>query len=197
MNKEKLTEKELKELSEYIRLVLGRLGIFDSYPEGLVVDHLYETPFRIVKAWSEFTEGFKEELRIKTFDNPGYDELIVCRNIPFHSLCLHHFFPFEGLCHVAYLPDKKILGLSKIPRIVKHFSKRPQFQEKLVNDIADYLTEVLSPKGVMVVMKGTHTCMLCRGVESDGEMLTSAVRGVFYTDKSLKEECLNLILSRE
>ena len=187
------TENKLVELSKHIDKVLEGLGIYDNYSKDLTDEHLRETPLRIVKAWKEYTESFEEELRVKTFDNPGYDELIICKDIPFHSLCLHHFFPFEGMCDVAYLPDKKIVGLSKIPRIVKHFSKRPQFQEKLVNDIANYLMEVLEPKGCLVTMSGAHTCMVCRGVESNGGMITSALRGEFLTDSNLKMEVFSLL----
>lgn len=190
------TEDKLVELSKHVDKVLEGLGIYDNYSKDLTDEHLRETPLRIVKAWKEYTESFDDELRVKTFDNPGYDELIICKDIPFHSLCLHHFFPFEGICHVAYLPDKKIVGLSKIPRIIKHFSKRPQFQEKLVNDIADYLMQVLEPKGVMVIMRGSHTCMVCRGVESNGGMTTSALRGQFKEDDMLRSEGLTLLIEK-
>jgi len=154
-------------------------------------EHLRETPQRIAKSWVEelFYGCWHEPPKLKTFTNPDYDELIIVRGIRDFSICSHHFMPFEIRADIGYLPDKKLCGLSKFARVVKYFSRRPQVQERLTNEIADYLYRELSPKFLMVVIKGRHLCMCARGIERDGEMITSAIRGI----KDVKNEFLKLV----
>lgn len=155
--------------------------------------HLEDTPRRIWEYWLEYTRGMKEKLKITTFPNENYDEVIVVKGIPFTSICIHHFLPFSGEVDVAYLPAEKLIGLSKIPRIVHHFASRPQIQEKLTNEIADYLNKILEPKGVMVKVSAVHSCMVARGVKTFGKMVTSAIRGEFLKSSGLKQEAMELM----
>lgn len=174
---------------EYLEKAIRELQKTQSLPSS---PHLTETPRRIWNYWLEYTRGAKEKLKIKTFPNEDYDEIIVVRDIPFTSVCIHHFLPFSGEVSVAYLPDKKLIGLSKIPRIVHHFTLMPQYQEKLTNEIADYLYKVLEPKGVMVKMSAVHSCMVARGAKTFGKMVTSALRGEFLRPE-VKQEALELM----
>ncbi len=123
-----------------------------------------------------------------------YDELVVLRDIPFNSMCEHHLMPFEGKAHVGYLPDGKVVGISKLARVVDDFAHRPQVQERLTSQIADILTEKLAAKGVAVVLEATHTCMTCRGIKKAGSiMVTSAVRGICKSDPRTRGEVMLLL----
>ena len=176
-------------------------GLFKQILKEMNLDleneHLIETPDRIAKSWiNDFFCGvYSEPPKLKTFKNPGYDELIIVKGIRDFSMCAHHFVTFEVTVSIGYLPDKKLLGLSKFARVVKYFCRRPQVQERLSNDIANYLDEHLQPKFLMVVIEGRHLCMCARGIERDGKMITSAIRGREREPdwKSLKEEFLRLI----
>jgi GTP cyclohydrolase I len=130
-----------------------------------------------------------------TFPNDeGYDELVLARDIPFSSLCEHHLLPFTGVAHVAYLPGDRLLGLSKLARVVKHFSRRPQVQERLTTQVADWLVEELHPKGVGVVLEAEHTCMSIRGVQASGvRTVTSALAGLVRDDPRSRSEFLALV----
>jgi GTP cyclohydrolase I len=131
---------------------------------------------------------------LKTFFKEKYDEIVVLRDVPFHSMCEHHLLPFEGKAHIAYLPDGKVLGLSKLARVVDAFAFRPQVQERLTTQIADILTQELGAKGVAVVMEAVHTCMTCRGVKKPGSvMVTSAVRGICKSNSSTRAEVMSLL----
>lgn len=155
-----------------------------------------ETPARMAKALGELTAGYEQdpqEILSTTFDGEGYDQVICVRRIPFSSLCEHHVLPFTGTVDVAYLPGSKIVGLSKIPRLVQCFAKRLQVQERLTRDIAGAVEEFLAPKGVVVVARGEHSCMRLRGVRSTGEMITSDVRGLFRQDAPARAEVLSLL----
>jgi GTP cyclohydrolase IA len=174
----------------YMTKVLEELGVFDI--EGME-EHFEETPKRIVKAWKEFLVNVKSEPDIKVFDNPGYNDIQLCRDIDINSICAHHFFPFIGICHIAYLPKDKIIGLSKLSRIAKHFAKQPQIQERLVQNIADFLMDSLEPQGCAVIVIARHQCSACRGVESNSIFVDSAVRGVFLDDISLKQEFYEML----
>lgn len=159
-------------------------------------DGLKDTPFRVTKAFLEYTEGYREDPRDhleKQFDVDS-QELVLVRDIEFHSMCEHHFAPFYGVAHVGYVPNEKITGLSKIARMVEGYAKRFQVQERLTAEIANAMVEVLEPKGVMVVIEAKHMCMCGRGIRKSGaSTTTSAVRGVFQNEDSARAEFLSLI----
>jgi GTP cyclohydrolase I len=168
------------------RDLLHALGI-DTRNESL-----RQTPRRMVAAYREFFTAPAFELT--TFPNDeGYDELVVARNIPLRSVCEHHLLPFTGVAHVGYLPGERILGLSKLARVVVHFASRPQVQERLTKQIAGWLDEQLSPKGVGVILEAEHTCMTLRGVQSAGSTtVTSALLGTLRADSRSRQEFLAL-----
>lgn len=165
----------------------------DTYREGLI-----ETPKRVAKSYEKLFGGYQKDPKklITVFDNEGYDEMIIAKDIDFYSTCEHHMLPFTGKACVGYLPDNKIIGLSKLPRMVEIFSRRLQNQERLTKQIADTLSELLHPKGVGVVLKARHLCMLARGVEKQNcEITTSAFTGRFKSNMNTRSEFLNLIRS--
>ena len=154
---------------------------------------LKETPLRWAKMMEELIQP--EEFNFTTFTAEGghNDEMIIVKDIPFYSLCEHHIIPFFGIAHVAYIPNKQIVGLSKIPRTVDYFSKGLQTQERITESIADFLMEKLDPKGVGVILKARHLCMEMRGVKKyNNYTVTSALRGVF-THGSTRQEFLSLV----
>jgi GTP cyclohydrolase IA len=153
---------------------------------------LADTPRRVADAYAELLTP--RPFRATTFPNDdGYDELIVARSIPFHSLCMHHLLPFYGIAHVGYLPGKRILGLSKLGRVVELFSRDLQIQERLTVQVADWLEEQLEPKGVGVVLEAEHMCMSLRGVQKLGaKTVTSAMRGLLRDDPRTRQEFLSL-----
>jgi GTP cyclohydrolase I len=155
-------------------------------------DGLRETPRRMAAAYAELLTP--EPFNLTTFPNEeGYDELVLVRDIPFESLCMHHLLPFHGVAHVAYLPDRRILGLSKLARVVEHFSRDLQLQERLTTQVAGWLQERLSPKGVGVVIEAEHLCMSLRGVQKPGALtITSALHGLVRDDPRTREEFLSL-----
>lgn len=180
--------------SEKIMAALGDLIQVcgdDPDREGLV-----ETPYRVLKAYLEYTEGYKEDPKVhleKTFD-VEHHEIVSVKNIDFFSMCEHHFAPFFGEAHVAYIPGEKITGLSKIARMVEGYAKRFQVQERLTNQIADAMTEMLAPQGVMVVIEAKHMCMCGRGIKkSDAVTSSIATRGLFAEDASKRMEFLSLL----
>jgi GTP cyclohydrolase IA len=168
------------------RELLGALGA-DVDDEGL-----QETPRRMADAYSELLTP--HPFRPTTFPNEdGYDELIVARAIPFHSLCMHHMLPFHGVAHVGYLPGERIIGLSKLGRVVEYFSRNLQIQERLTTQVADWLERELEPKGVGIVLEAEHLCMSLRGVQKLGATtVTSALRGLVRTDPRTRQEFLAL-----
>ncbi|HLU52192.1 MAG TPA: GTP cyclohydrolase I FolE [Acidimicrobiia bacterium] len=151
-------------------------------------DHLRDTPRRVAAALSEMLTA--RPFQLTTFPNDeGYDELVVARDIPFHSLCEHHLLPFTGRAHVAYLPGERILGLSKLARVVELFSRRLQVQERLTSQIAEWLQNQLKPKGVGVVLDAEHMCMSLRGVAATGSStMTSALLGRLRDDPRTRSE---------
>jgi GTP cyclohydrolase IA len=153
---------------------------------------LVETPRRVADAYAELLTP--RPFRATTFPNDeGYDELIVARSIPFHSLCMHHLLPFRGVAHVGYLPGERIIGLSKLGRVVEYFSRDLQLQERLTTQVADWLQRELEPKGVGVVLEAEHMCMSLRGVQKLGAMtVTSALRGLVRDDIRTRQEFLAL-----
>src|SRR2546429_1333274 len=147
---------------------------------GIDVEHedLQETPARMARAYAELFDA--APFRLTTFPNEeGYDELVLARAIPFRTVCEHHLLPFSGVAHVGYLPAERILGLSKLARLVEHFAARPQTQERLTKQIADCLSESLRPRGAGVVLEAEHSCMTLRGVRAHGATtVTSSLAGV-------------------
>ena len=178
-------------------------------PERLIHDLLVElgedperegllrTPERVIRAYRFLTEGYHQNVDDvfgDAFFNESYDEMVLVKDIELFSLCEHHALPFIGRAHVAYLPDKRIVGLSKIPRLVDHFARRFQVQERLTKQIAETLMEKLSPLGVGVVIEARHLCMVMRGVEKQhSTMTTSCMLGKFRDDERTRMEFMNLI----
>lgn len=157
-------------------------------------DGLIDTPERVLKAYKEMTEGYGADITqiLSVSFDVEFDELIVVKNIPFVSLCEHHLLPFIGTATVGYIPKKRIVGLSKLARLVDAYAKRLQVQERLTKQIADAMLEHIKPLGCGVVIKGNHSCMSCRGIRKQGEMITSSLHGVFRTDASARHEFLSL-----
>jgi GTP cyclohydrolase I len=155
-------------------------------------ESLRETPRRVAAAFAELLTP--QPFALTTFPNDeGYDELVIARSIPFHSLCEHHLLPFHGVAHVAYLPGERIVGLSKLARVVDHFARGLQVQERLTTQAADLLDERLQPKGVGVVLEAEHLCMTLRGVQKPGaRTVTSALRGAVRDDLRTRQEFLSL-----
>jgi len=178
-------------MEEAVREILKYVGE-DPDREGLL-----DTPKRVRKAYEFLTKGYKQDVKEilnSALFHERYDEMVIVKDIDFFSLCEHHMLPFTGKCHVAYIPNGKIVGLSKIPRIVEVFSRRLQVQERLTAQIADTLDEVLQPRGVAVVMKAKHLCMMMRGVEKQNtEVTTSTMHGVFGSNTATREEFIHLV----
>jgi GTP cyclohydrolase I len=178
-------------MQDLIRQLLATLGE-DPSREGLI-----ETPRRVEKSLKFLTSGYQVDID-KVINNAlftvDYSEMVIVKDIDFYSLCEHHLLPFFGKCHVAYLPREKVIGLSKIPRIVDAFSRRLQVQERLTNQIAQIISDKIDPLGVGVVMEGTHLCMSMRGVEKQNSFaITSAMLGAFRSDARTRSEFLTLI----
>ena len=178
-------------MEELIKKMLLELGE-DPEREGLL-----RTPVRVAKSLHYLTQGYHAD--IDTIINQAvftedYEEMVLVNDIDFYSLCEHHMLPFYGKCHVAYIPDGKIIGLSKIPRIVDVFARRLQVQERLTTQIAETLMQYLQPAGVAVVTEARHLCMMMRGVEKQNTLVkSSALYGIFREDLRTREEFMNLI----
>ncbi len=155
-----------------------------------------DTPQRVAKMYLEMFHGLREgaEPRVTTFPNDGgYHHMVIEREIPFYSMCAHHFVPFYGHAHIGYIPESTIVGLSKLPRILEFYAKRPQLQERLTEQVAEFLWTKLRPQGVMVVVEARHLCVEMRGVKKPGALTTtSALRGCF-ADRKVREEFLALL----
>ena len=156
-------------------------------------EHLRETPRRVAQAYAELLTPVP--FNATTFPNDeGYDELVLVRDIPFQSLCAHHLLPFHGTAHIAYLPGKRIIGLSKLGRVVDLFARDLQLQERLTTQVADWLEERLEPRGEGVVVEAEHLCMSLRGVQKNGALtVTSALRGALKDDPRTRQEFLSLV----
>ena len=173
-----------------VREILAAVGE-DPDREGLL-----ETPARVARMYAELFSGLHTDPRVhlRTAFTEKYDELVLVRDISFHSICEHHLLPFMGHAHIGYLPDGRVLGLSKLARVVEDVSHRPQVQERMTETIADLLENDLGAKGVAVVVEATHTCMTIRGVRKPGSLcVTSAMKGVFRANVSSRAEVLSLI----
>jgi len=159
---------------------------------------LRDTPKRGARMYEELFAGLQTDpaIHLERVFHERYDEIVLLRDIDFYSLCEHHLLPFHGKAHVAYLPDGKVVGLSKLARTVEAFARRPQVQERMTCQIADALMEHLAPKGVVVVVEAAHLCMKMRGVQKPGgTMVTSALRGLFKEDAAARAEVMGLISS--
>jgi GTP cyclohydrolase I len=181
-------------ITKAVREILLAIGE-DPDREGLK-----NTPSRVARAYVELMAGLSEDPRrhLKTVFHEKYDEVVLLRDIEFHSLCEHHLLPFTGRAHVAYLPDGKVVGLSKLARLVEGYARRPQVQERLTMQIADALMEELAPIGAACVIEAVHTCMTIRGAKKHGStMVTSALRGIFKENPASRAEVLSLIHSKD
>lgn len=183
----------MKSIENSVKNILHELGE-DPQRQGL-----QNTPFRVAKMYREVTQGYHkdpEKLINKAIFDVDYDEMVIVTNIEFYSMCEHHMLPFFGVAHVGYIPNGKVVGLSKIPRIVDMFARRLQIQENMTLQIAHLLNDTLKPDGVGVVVEGQHMCMMMRGVQKDqAKMLTSAMLGSFKEDEKTRSEFMHLIRS--
>jgi GTP cyclohydrolase I len=180
-------------IEKAVREILSAVG------EDLERDGLKETPARVARMYGELLAGMHEEpsTHLRSVFNENYDEIVLLRDIPFYSICEHHLMPFIGSAHVAYLPSGRVLGVSKLARIVDCFARRLQTQERLTYQIADFLMSNLKPLGVAVVLEAAHSCMTIRGIKKPGSvMVTSAVRGLFRKDPRSRNEIMSLIHNR-
>jgi GTP cyclohydrolase I len=180
------------ELRDHVTEILKLLGE-DPSREGLA-----NTPIRVEKAFKDFTKGYGQDaaqiLKSAVFDASDYDEMVIVKDIDMFSMCEHHLLPFFGKVHIAYLPDRKVVGLSKLPRVVEVFARRLQIQERLTTQIAKAIEAAVKPKGVGVVVEALHLCVMMRGVEKhNAHMITSSMQGRFRTDSKTREEFLDLI----
>ncbi len=183
-----------KQAEEAVKILIKWAG---DNPER---EGLLETPKRVVNSYKEFFSGYDskpEQILSKTFDEvEGYDEMVIVRNITIESHCEHHMVPFIGIAHIGYIPDKRIVGISKLARIADVFAKRLQTQEIMTAQIADTINEVLKPKGVAVVIDAQHQCMTTRGThKTESSTITSRMVGLFRTNSNTRSEFMNLINS--
>jgi GTP cyclohydrolase IA len=181
---------DLARIERAVREILYAVG------ENPDREGLMQTPARVARSYAELMAGMREDPRVhlKTVFHERYDEVVLLRDIEFQSLCEHHLLPFMGRAHVAYLPDGKVVGLSKLARLVEGYARRPQVQERLTTQVADALMEELNPIGAVCVIEAEHTCMTIRGARKPGSvMVTSALRGIFKDNSSSRAEVLALI----
>ena len=186
-----MSNKDKKRLEKITRELLGLIGE-DSTRQGLI-----KTPKRVAESWKFLSQGYHQNLdeiiNEAIFDESAKDMIIV-KDIEFYSLCEHHLIPFYGKAHVGYIPNGKIIGLSKIPRIIDFYARRLQVQERLTNQIATCIQDLLNPKGVAVVMEGRHFCMLMRGVQKQNSIAsTSSLLGAFKDKSTTRNEFLKLV----
>ena len=181
------------EIARCVRRIIEVLGLDPADP------NLAETPDRVAKMYLELFRGLAEgaEPTITLFPNDEhYEAMVIEKDIPFYSMCSHHFVPFYGHAHLAYIPKEKIIGLSKMARILDFYAQRPQLQERLTEQVAGFLAGKLSPQGVMVVIEARHLCVEMRGIRKPGALtVTSAIRGIFY-NRPVREEFLDLLNRR-
>ena len=181
---------DIATIEQAVRTILTAIGE-DPQREGLK-----ETPRRVARMYAELFSGLHEDPRkhLQKFFTEKYDEVVLVRDISFNSMCEHHMLPFMGVAHIGYLPNGRVVGLSKLARVVEVVSKRPQVQERMTETVADLLVDELDAKGVAVVVEATHSCMTIRGIRKPGSLcVTSAMRGVFRSHLSSRSEIMTLI----
>lgn len=181
---------EQKDFEKHIKDLISHIG------ENPLREGLKDTPRRVFESYKHLFSGYDKKPQdvCTLFDEEHYDEMIVAKSIEFYSMCEHHMLPFFGKAHIGYIPNGKILGLSKMPRIVDIYARRLQNQERLTSQIADAMQELLKPKGVAVVLEARHLCMMARGVEKqNSEVTTSALRGLFKERHNTRDEFMNFI----
>ena len=183
-------EKIVGAIAEHMAAIMTELNL------DLTDPNYVRTPERVAKMYLEMFHGLREgaEPAVTTFPNDeGYHHMVIEREIPFYSMCAHHFVPFYGHAHIAYIPESEVVGLSKLPRVLEFYAKRPQMQERLTEQVAEFLWSRLQPQGVMVVIEARHLCVEMRGVKKAGALTTtSALRGCF-ADRLVREEFLALL----
>jgi GTP cyclohydrolase I len=184
-------EREIvRRIADHMTAIMGELKLDLEDP------NFTETPERVAQMYLEMFHGLREgsEPKVTSFPNEGdYHHMVIEKEIPFYSMCAHHFVPFYGHAHIGYIPESRIVGLSKLPRILEFYAKRPQLQERLTEQVAEFLWTKLAPQGVMVVIEARHLCVEMRGVKKPGAMTTtSALRGNF-ADRKVREEFLALL----
>lgn len=183
-------QRKLDVVAHHVRGILTALGLDLKDP------NLAETDLRVAKMYLEMFHGLQEgaEPKVTTFPNEEcYSHMVMEKDIPFYSMCAHHLVPFYGHAHIAYIPNERILGLSKFARILEFYAKRPQLQERLTEQVVTFLAEKLQPQGAMVVIEARHLCVEMRGVKKPGALtVTSALRGIFH-QKTVREEFLDLL----
>lgn len=186
-------DRRVREIAEHVGRIIEILGLDPADP------NLVGTPERVAKMYLELFHGLTEgaEPTVTFFPNDErYTSMVMEKDVPFYSLCAHHFVPFYGHAHIAYVPNEKIAGLSKLARILEFYARRPQLQERLTEQVATFLAENLDPQGVMVVIEARHLCVEMRGVKKPGALtVTSAIRGIF-SSKPVREEFLDLLNRR-
>jgi len=184
---------DLPRIERAVREILAAVGE-DPDREGLL-----ETPARVARMYAEMFSGLHTDpsVHLKKFFTEQYDEMVLVRDITFNSMCEHHLLPFYGKAHIGYVPNGKVVGLSKLARVVEEFSRRPQVQERMTEQIANLLIEELDVKGVAVVIEASHSCMSIRGIRKPGSLcVTSAMKGIFRTNLSSRSEVMTLIYGK-
>lgn len=186
----KKTNVDIERIKKAVTEILAAVG------EDVQREGIRETPRRVAEMYSELLAGMREDPKkhLRSVFSENYDEIVLLRDVPFYSICEHHLMPFIGKAHVAYLPKGRVLGVSKLARVVDCFARRLQVQERLTEQIADFIMESLKPKGVAVVLEASHSCMTIRGIKKPGSvMVTSSLRGIFRKDPKSRSEVLGLM----
>ncbi|HUT29806.1 MAG TPA: GTP cyclohydrolase I FolE [Sedimentisphaerales bacterium] len=184
------TKVDTARIEKAVREILSAVG------EDVEREGIKETPRRVAKMYAELLGGMQEDPKqhLKSVFTENYDEIVLLRDIPFFSICEHHLMPFIGTAHVAYLPAGSVLGVSKLARVVDCFARRLQVQERLTDQIAEFIMESLKPRGVAVVLEASHSCMTIRGIKKPGSvMVTSSLRGIFRRDPKSRSEIMSLM----
>jgi len=179
-----------------VRIKKAVTEILSAVGEDVGREGIKETPVRVAEMYAELLSGMREDPKqyLSKVFTEGYDEIVLLRDISFYSICEHHLMPFIGSAHVAYLPAGSVLGVSKLARIVDCFARRLQVQERLTDQIADFIMDGLKPRGVAVVLEASHSCMTIRGIKKPGSvMVTSSLRGIFKRDPKSRSEIMSLI----
>ena len=172
------------------------ISIIEAIGEDPTREGLADTPRRISEMYADIFSGLYEDAsqHLKVGFEEGHEEMVITKNIPFYSMCEHHFLPFYGMAHIGYIPNGRVVGASKLSRVVEVFAKRPQLQERLTTQIADSMMKALEPRGVAVILEAEHLCMTMRGIRKPGsKMVTSAMRGLFRQRAATRAEFLTLV----